>query len=67
MALDILGISASPSQQSRSAALLQGAQTRLEFGAYLPDDELVARLERAIEPLVDHHLVVARALSNARA
>jgi hypothetical protein len=67
MALVILGVSASPSQQSLSAALLQGAQNRLESGAYLPDDELVARVERAVEPLVNHHLFGARAPSNALA
>jgi NAD(P)H-dependent FMN reductase len=67
MALVILGLSASPSQHSRSAALLQWAQTRLGSGAYLPDDELVARLERAVEPLVNHHLFGARAPSNALA
>jgi FMN reductase len=40
-----------------------GQLTQLESGAYLPDDELVLRLERAIEPLTGRHRPVAPAPS----
>jgi FMN reductase len=40
---------------------------RLESGAYLPDDELVQRLERAIEPLTGHHPFVTPAHCSALA